>query len=474
VHFWDAPTGSLGASVNVGGVAGNVSSRRRRSGCGAHADGAVLVSSETGETNRRFIGHTGATLEVDISQDGRLLERQASIGRRNSGTSRQEKELRTLSGHGDVVTVIAFSPSGQTVATGSRDRTVRLWDSKSGEQLAVLEGHTWYVLAVAFSPDGKLLATGGSDGEIKLWDVERRVELSTIRAAGNTVLAIEFSSDGKLLCVATADNMIGVWSVATGQLVQLLRGHADVAVALAIAPGSRLLASASKDGTVRLWDLRDRAGATTFEGQSDWAWHVAYSPNGRVLASASKDGSVILWEAETHRQLAILPHPVWVNSVAFSHDGRTIGTGSDDGLVRLWNAESGELIATLHGHPRCGRVRRLFSGRRLFVLWREEGRIDFLGHPFTSGTRACFCRRGEADLDRRVLAGRTLRRCDRERPDALGSSETLRGEDLGRGISPARGAPQWPHGRPAGGRVFAPTAKRSSAAAKIERSGSGT
>ena len=176
------------------------------------------------------------------------------------------------------------------------------------------------------------------------------MQLSSSQTEGNTVIAIEFSADGKLLCTATPDNIIRVRSVATGELVQSLRGHAGSAFALAVAHGSGLLASASYDGTVRLWDFRDQAGATTFEGQRDWTWHIAYSPDSRVLASASKDGTVMLWEAETHRRVAVLEHPLWVNSVAFSPDGRALATGSDDGLVRLWNAETGQLIATLRGH----------------------------------------------------------------------------------------------------------------------------
>jgi WD40 repeat protein/serine/threonine protein kinase len=377
-HFWNASNGTLEASVKVGAVVGGVAFAPDGHAIAAPtADGAALVSSETGELTRRFKGHAGATVGVDISPDGRLFgtasaDRTAKLWDITSG-----EELLTLTGHTDVVSSITFAPQGQSVVTTSWDRTVRVWDRQSGQQLAVLEGHTWWVLAVAFSGDGKLLATGGSDGEIKLWDVERRVELSTIRAAGNTVTAIEFSSDGKLLCIATVDNMISVRSVATGEFVQSLRGHADVPYALAVAPGSGLLASAGRDGTVRVWDLRDRAGAKTFEGQTDWAWHVAYSPDGGVLASASKDGSVTLWEPHTHRQLLVLPHPLWVNSVAFSPDGRTVGTGSDDGLVRLWNAQSGELIATLRSHQSVVESVAFSPAGGLLVSGDKKGELIF-------------------------------------------------------------------------------------------------
>jgi WD40 repeat protein len=96
----------------------------------------------------------------------------ACLGLLLSPLSAQEPKLRdTLKGHTDLVRSVAYSPDGMTLASGSQDKTIKLWDVKAGKQQATLKGHTDWVYSVAYSPDGKTLASGSWDKTIKLWDV---------------------------------------------------------------------------------------------------------------------------------------------------------------------------------------------------------------------------------------------------------------------------------------------------------------
>ena len=95
------------------------------------------------------------------------------------------REIRTprlviQTGHSRLVTSIAFCPDGKTLASGSQDSTIKLWDVVSGQQLRTLSGRASSVQTVAFSPDGKTLASGSQDGAIKLWDIASGQELRTL------------------------------------------------------------------------------------------------------------------------------------------------------------------------------------------------------------------------------------------------------------------------------------------------------
>ena len=288
-----------------------------------------------------------------------------------------QNHIAKLEGHADGVGSVAFSPDGTTLATGSLDGTVKLWDAEMGtdittfsgghpvafspdgttlasvssgsrivlwdvgrrQTIATLEGHTGVVTSVAFSPDGETLASGSEDKMVKLWDVGRRQTIATLEGHTGVVTSVAFSPDGETLASGSEDKMVKLWDVGRRQTIATLEGHRDRVSSVSFSPDGRTLASGSLDRTVKLWDMATRQPISTFEGHTGVVTSVAFSPDGETLASGSGwgDKTVKLWDIHTKEISVEVGHTASVSSVAFSADGTTLASGSSDGTVRLWD-----------------------------------------------------------------------------------------------------------------------------------------
>ena len=256
-------------------------------------------------------------------------------------------------GHTGSVYSVAFSPDGGTLAAGSWDGAVKLWDVTTRTNVATLEHNGW-VNSVAFSSDGTTLASGSRDGEVKLWDVTTRTNIATLRHP-DRVTSVAFSPDGTTLAYGLHDRTVKLWDITTQTNIATLE-HNDWVWSVAFSPDGTTLASGvggDWEGAVKLWDVTTRTDIATLEedGYVPWVLSVAFSPDGAILASGTGNGErwVKLWDVSTRRNVAFFEHRFSVNSVSFSPDGTILASGEGDGTVKLWDVATKANIATL-GH----------------------------------------------------------------------------------------------------------------------------
>jgi len=207
--------------------------------------------------------------------------------------------LQTLEGHWSDVWSVAFSHDSARLASGSIDRTVRIWNASSGACLSTLEGHRDFVRSVAFSHDSARLASGSEDRTVKIWDASSCACLLTFEGHRDSVWSVAFSHDSARLASGSIDRTVKIWDASSCACLLTLEGHRDYVWSVAFSHDSARLASGSNDNTVKIWDASSGACLSTLEGHRDYVWSVAFSHDSARLASVSDDKRVKIWDARS-------------------------------------------------------------------------------------------------------------------------------------------------------------------------------
>lgn len=203
--------------------------------------------------------------------------------------------LQTLRGHAGAVLSVVISPNGQTIASGSNDNNIKIWQLLTGSLLLTLTGHDDAVLSVAFSTDGLYLASGSKDKTVKIWHLETGSLWRSFSGHADAVDSVLFSPDRETIATGGWDEKIKIWHLETGELLHTMDGHRRVDLAFAIGPDGETITSGSSQKTIELWHLKTGKLICSLPGHADAVESVAFSADGQFLVSGSRDKTIKVW-----------------------------------------------------------------------------------------------------------------------------------------------------------------------------------
>ncbi len=314
-----------------------------------------------------------AIWSLAVSPDGKTLAAggafhmlQAEIHVIDTSTGKTRFRLQ---GHRDAVLCVVIGKDGKTMASGSNDGEVILWNLEDGRIIGSLPGHKGYPVALALSPDGETMASGGGDGLVKLWSLKTRELKCTLVHSAHAVQALVFYPDGKTLCSTGSDGLIRIWDLGTEEEKEVLVASKRRLRSLVLSRHGTVLASGGDDRIIRSYSAATWKEVSTMEGHEEYIQSLAFSPVEDALASGNWDDTIRIWDPESgEERMRIVNRDTStyvghggggsVYALAYSPDGRKLYTSGCSiykgklprakGTINVWDPATGQWVASWH------------------------------------------------------------------------------------------------------------------------------
>ncbi len=279
--------------------------------------------------------------------------------------------IHELREHNDSVWCLGISGNSQRIASGSFDKTIKIWSMTTGNLISTLQDHEDSVLCVDFSQDAKMVASGGgvvfeegargnstSDNVIRLWSLINEEAPSVwrrLQGHNGAVRVVKFSPNSNKLASASEDGRVIVWSMSTGKPLIVFKGHQGKVRCMAWSPDSKRIASGGDDMAVRVWDpVTGKQHMDSLKGAGGGINALVFAATNEFLLSASGDKTIIIWHLPKEGQgifkHVITGHKYPVISIALCPNDMYVASTSEDMTVRIWDIATGQQIGELEGH----------------------------------------------------------------------------------------------------------------------------
>ena len=355
IFLWDTLTQTLKHTIEV--------DDNSASNLAFSPDSKTLVSGrttiqlwdvETGTQMSRLDGHADKFDALTFSPDGKTLAisdssteirlwnitiRNDQLTRRQLGsiTSQLATDTSNLTEHIRAIAALAFTADGTTLATASRDTTVRLWDVDTGNSRLITDGHTLAIYGLSFLKDGKTLINGSSDRTLRLWNTETQDQQLIPVKHPWSAFYFAFSEDGKTVAIGSTGGRTRLWSRDTEDFIATFQAsHRHLIDQIAFSPDDKILACGSFGGKIELWDMLNHQRIATLNEHTNQIMALAFSPDGKTLATAARqEPMIVLWDINNigSKTVLLVEGTFGTFALTFSPDGKTLVSGHSGGRI---------------------------------------------------------------------------------------------------------------------------------------------
>lgn len=309
-------------------------------------DKTAILWNLKGLELRKYAGHDAAITQVHLSSDGKYLITSSADSTAAIWTMEGTKLQQVK--HQERVISCDFSIDSETVASGSFDGIVKVWNIK-GEVLHEIKAHKSGLTTMCFSPNGSALITGCMDKTLNMWDLKGHL-LQHFQGHSHDIHSVSFSPDGNSILTGSGDHSAKLWDILNYRY-QNFKGHKSKVISTVFSPDGKFVITGSKDKTAKIWDLKGKILQTL--NHPEPVHSVVISPNGNLILTACHKDVVKLWNF-SGKEIKLLKQKGIIKSAIFSPDGKSVIVTTHDSIVNHYDL-SGKLIKKikLHTHINC-------------------------------------------------------------------------------------------------------------------------